>query len=400
MPIKGAHRLPSALSTRPGKFVASVVVAAVTAVCVIVLGQPALAAGPVYPVMNTSETPPDGVWFRDNPAVSGPRLNGYGVYGGDRVELRCYGWGESLGRYQNRLWYYAGNVTRPSAPGRANVGWLNAHYVNDGQNANVAAPGVAACGAPTPTPVPGPSPTPAPVESSAFGPCRAINLIVVPGTFETKSGSSPASAVGMLANVTNSLGLPDDMVHVHYIGYPSSLDYFKSVTQGAQATWSTIKYYADKCKRTNPRFILLGYSQGAQAAGDVAQDIGTRGAPVSSDRLLGTFLLGDPRRDPNFNPTVGMVTKGSPGLVAQITPSGKRGNFGSATGGVVEYCIAHDPICDNNASWTQGLRALAEKVHAGPHKSYDVNYVPGTSQTFTARIRDDVRGRIISLPSF
>ena len=101
--------------------------------------------GPVFPVMNTSETPPDGVWFRDNPAVSGPRLNGYGVYAGDRVQLRCYGWGEAMGRYGNRLWYSSANLTRPNAPGRPNVGWLNAHYVNDGQAANAVVPGVRPC---------------------------------------------------------------------------------------------------------------------------------------------------------------------------------------------------------------------------------------------------------------
>lgn len=101
--------------------------------------------GPVFPVMNTSETPPDGVWFRDNPNVSGPRLNGYGVYAGDPVQLRCYGWGEAIGRYGNRLWYSSADLTRPNAPGRPNAGWLNAHYVNDGQNANAVVPGVKPC---------------------------------------------------------------------------------------------------------------------------------------------------------------------------------------------------------------------------------------------------------------
>lgn len=101
--------------------------------------------GPVFAVMNTSETPPDGVWFRDNPNAAGPRLNGYGVYAGDRVQLRCYGTGAPIGAYANRVWYYAGNLTRPNAPGRANVGWLNAHYVNDGRASNQVVPGVRPC---------------------------------------------------------------------------------------------------------------------------------------------------------------------------------------------------------------------------------------------------------------
>lgn len=171
---KALHRLPSALSTRGGKGIAAALVTALIAALAMIVTSPALAGGPVFPVMNTSETPPDGVWFRDNPAVSGPRATGYGVYAGDRVELRCYGWGESLGRYGNRLWYYSANLTRPNAPGRNNIGWLNAHYVNDGQNANVVVGGVQACGAGSttggtpPVVVPPPIATPPPAVSACY----------------------------------------------------------------------------------------------------------------------------------------------------------------------------------------------------------------------------------------
>jgi hypothetical protein len=87
----------------------------------------------------------DGVWFRDEPNTPGPRLNGYGVYMGDRVQLQCYGWGQAIGQYNNRLWYRSANLTRPSAPGRSNVGWLNAHFINDGSNTNVVDAGVPPC---------------------------------------------------------------------------------------------------------------------------------------------------------------------------------------------------------------------------------------------------------------
>jgi hypothetical protein len=102
-------------------------------------------ARPVFTVMNTSEQPPDGVWFRDEPNTPGPRLNGYGVYMGDRVQLQRYGWGQAIGQYSNRLWYQSANLTRPSAPGRSNVGWLNAHFINDGSNTNVVDAGVPPC---------------------------------------------------------------------------------------------------------------------------------------------------------------------------------------------------------------------------------------------------------------
>jgi hypothetical protein len=103
-------------------------------------------AGPVFAVMNTSETPPDGVWFRNSPHVNDTdRVTGHGVYAGEHVQLRCYGWGDSVGPYNNRLWYYVTNITRPTNNGVPNVGWLNAHYINDGQVANVVDNGVPAC---------------------------------------------------------------------------------------------------------------------------------------------------------------------------------------------------------------------------------------------------------------
>lgn len=96
--------------------------------------------------MNTSETPPDGVWFRDSPHTADTdRVTGHGVYMNEQVRLRCYGWGDSVGKYNDTLWYRADNVTRPTNDGVANTGWLNAHYVNDGQNANVVDVGVPPC---------------------------------------------------------------------------------------------------------------------------------------------------------------------------------------------------------------------------------------------------------------
>ena len=98
--------------------------------------------------MNTSETPPDGVWFRNSPHTADTdRVTGHGVYSGDRIQLRCYAFGDNVGPYNDALWYYVSNVTRPivSGNGTSNVGFLNAHYVNDGKRANVVDAGVPAC---------------------------------------------------------------------------------------------------------------------------------------------------------------------------------------------------------------------------------------------------------------
>jgi hypothetical protein len=68
--------------------------------------------------MNTSEIPPDGVWFRRSPHIADTdRVTGYGVYMNEQVQLECYTWGDAVGPYANRLWYFVLNVTRPANAG-------------------------------------------------------------------------------------------------------------------------------------------------------------------------------------------------------------------------------------------------------------------------------------------
>ena len=116
----------------------------------------AASGGPIYTVMNTSETLPDGVWFRNSPhTADSDRVTGHGVYQNERVQLECYAWGDAVGPYSNRLWYFVLNVTRPVNDGVTNRGYLNAHYINDGKAANQIDAGVPQCGS-TPAPAPGP----------------------------------------------------------------------------------------------------------------------------------------------------------------------------------------------------------------------------------------------------
>ena len=103
--------------------------------------------------MNTSETPPDGVWFRSSPHTGDTdKVTGHGVYMGEQVQLRCYAWGDVIGPYNDSLWYYVNNVSRPTNAGVPNVGYLNAHYINDGMLANQVDEELGECGAPPPPP--------------------------------------------------------------------------------------------------------------------------------------------------------------------------------------------------------------------------------------------------------
>jgi hypothetical protein len=99
-----------------------------------------------FRVMNTSETAPDGVWFRNSPSQGDTdRVTGHGVYAGEVIQARCWASGDAVGAYGNRIWYLAVNVSRPTNAGVSNSGYLNTHYVDDGMTANHPAPGVPAC---------------------------------------------------------------------------------------------------------------------------------------------------------------------------------------------------------------------------------------------------------------
>ena len=99
---------------------------------------------PVYPVMNTSETAPDGVWWRNSSqqdATSG--TNGYGVYAGDQVRLTCYAMGGPAVN-GNHVWYRATDLSRTWQGGES-AGWISAHYVNDGSGMDQVAQNVQPC---------------------------------------------------------------------------------------------------------------------------------------------------------------------------------------------------------------------------------------------------------------
>jgi hypothetical protein len=101
---------------------------------------------PVFTVMNTSETLPDGIWFRTAPYMADTeRITGLGPYMNEQVELLCYQFGEAVGPYSDRLWYQTNDITRPTINGRPNTGYLNAHFINDGKIANETDPGVPSC---------------------------------------------------------------------------------------------------------------------------------------------------------------------------------------------------------------------------------------------------------------
>ena len=107
----------------------------------------AVAAIQAHPAMNTSESPPDGVWFRTDTQNNTRRVTDLGIYAGDYMAVECWSWGVPIGGYNNHIWYRGSNQTRPTVPrtGEPNRGWMNTHYINDGMTADHPNPNVPDC---------------------------------------------------------------------------------------------------------------------------------------------------------------------------------------------------------------------------------------------------------------
>ncbi len=124
-----------------------VLVAVVSMACV-GLTAPSALANPTYSVMNAE----GGIFWRSAPDWNTPvRINGFGVYNGEIIEPHCYqaGAGNVPGS-ADFMWEYASDVTGPGF----GTGWLNEHFINDGQPINQPSPGVPPC-SPPPPPAPG-----------------------------------------------------------------------------------------------------------------------------------------------------------------------------------------------------------------------------------------------------
>jgi len=178
-----------------------------------------------------------------------------------------------------------------------------------------------------------------PVAQADPGWCPTLNVVAVPGTWETSSTPDPARGNGMLAAVTT--GLPPG-TRVDYVQYPATAFpwegdvYAASRQRAVDNARGLIAATAAQCAST--RFALVGYSQGADAAGDLAAEIGTGLGVVPPHRLVAVGLLSDPRRSETD------ILVGPP--VAGNGAGGARlGGFGFVTPNVRTICAVGDLYC-------------------------------------------------------
>ena len=117
------------------------------------------------------------------------------------------------------------------------------------------------------------------------------------------------------------------------IGVGRLRSYDSSVADGKSALTSMIERLAGDCPTS--KFLLSGYSQGAQVVQDVVQNLGS----ALRSRIRGVAVFGDPRFNPYGSGTTGTFNPARHGLLGQRPPS-----TGVAT---ASWCIAGDPVCQN-----------------------------------------------------
>jgi hypothetical protein len=239
---------------------------------------------------------------------------------------------------------------------------------------------------PAPT-TPGQKPRPAAQDAS----CPDVNMIAIPGTWETSPTDDPLNPVqfpiALLLNVTRPIQqeFGGDRVQVYTVPYtaqfhnPLSADqqmsYNESRKEGTAATVRAMTDMNNRCPLTS--YVLVGFSQGAVIAGDLASDIGNGRGPVDEDLVLGVTLIADGRRQPGVGQDVGpnapgqgaeITLKEMPALsVLGLTMSGERpGGFGALNNRTNQICAPGDLIC------------------SAPQSAFSITNLPRTLEVLTA----------------
>ncbi|MFH5227914.1 cutinase family protein [Antrihabitans spumae] len=167
--------------------------------------------------------------------------------------------------------------------------------------------------------------------------CPSLYVVAIPGTWETTTGRVPGP--GMLSDATD--GLPSN-VQVDYVSYAATAFPWESEVYGRSKKQATdngrgfIQAMAQRCGNT--RIALLGYSQGADAAGDLAAEIGSGLGVVPPTKLAAVGLISDPRRSES-DALVGPFVPGSGAGGPRI------GGFGLASSQTRTICAVGDLYC-------------------------------------------------------
>lgn len=279
--------------------------------------------------------------------------------------------------------------------------------------------------------LPGPSPTPPGPEEPQSQPasCPDVQVVAVPGTWESAIGDDPynptANPMSLMLNITRPLqerfdAQRADVYTVPYVAQFSNpiaippdgqQSYNNSRSAGTAVATDLLAGRSAECPLTN--YILMGFSQGAVIAGDLASQIGAGNGPVPAERVLGVGLIADGRRDGISGTDLGAPVAGVgaelslDGLrLPGITMTGARpGGFGALDDRTVQICAPTDSICDapanalNPTNWATAAPRILEYVNNPIHALYNTYVVDENGTTATRWLTDWAAEKIESAPS-
>ena len=218
--------------------------------------------------------------------------------------------------------------------------------------------------------------------------CPDVLLVNVPGTWESAPQDNPVNPMqfpnALLHKVTEAITqqFPPSRVQEYTTPYTAQfhnplsgdtqMSYNESRAEGTRATVRAMTDMNAKCPLTS--YVLMGFSQGAVIAGDIASDIGNGRGPVDDDLVLGVTLIADGRRQPGVGKDVGPNPPGEGAEVTLhevpvlsglgLTMTGARpGGFGALDSKTNEICAQGDLIC------------------AAPEEAFSVANLPNTLNT-------------------
>lgn len=173
--------------------------------------------------------------------------------------------------------------------------------------------------------------------------CAATFNLLIPGTWETDENADPHQPVGILKPVADAITVAHgDRAEVYTLPYMARAfdnghTYADSKVDALTNAEAVLTDVASRC--TNTKFTITGYSQGADAAGDLASRIGNDHGPVPADRVLAVGLLADPGAGTTGSAIVGPRTSGHG--IADPRPQG----MGTLSGRVASICDPGDLYC-------------------------------------------------------
>jgi hypothetical protein len=221
-----------------------------------------------------------------------------------------------------------------------------------------------------PTAVPPTSGERKPRPESQPASCPDVQLMSIPGTWESSPQLDPLNPtqfpIALLLNVTNPLrdAFGSDRLAQFTVPYtaqfhnPFSADkqmsYNDSRAEGTRAAIAELTRMNAECPLTS--YVIVGFSQGAVIAGDIASDIGNGRGPVDEDLVLGVTLIADGRRQDAVGQDIGPNPDGQGAEITLaevptlsslgLSMTGPRpGGFGTLNDRTYEICARGDLIC-------------------------------------------------------